>query len=199
MPMTHHIIRLLFVAILAVCSACSGYNNAPATGSQPTPQSGASASGDLQFKTPQGWIAERPSSSMRQAQYKLPRAEGDPEDAELAVFYFGPGQGGPVQANLDRWIGQMEQPDGSSSRDNAKTETLTVNGLKTTLLDVSGRYTAEMSPGSGSRFDKPNYRMRAAVIETPKGAYFIKLVGPEKTIARWEPEFMQFVNSVEFK
>jgi hypothetical protein len=41
--------------------------------------------------------------------------------------------------------------------------------------------------------------MRAGVIETPKGAYFIKLVGPEKTVARWDQAFQEFVRSAEFK
>jgi hypothetical protein len=39
---------------------------------------------------------------MRVAQYQLPAAEGDTEAASLVVFYFGAGEGGSVQANLDR-------------------------------------------------------------------------------------------------
>lgn len=136
---------------------------------------------------------------MRVAQYRLPRADGDTEDASLIVYYFGQGQGGSAQANLDRWIGQMQQPGGGSSKDKAKTEKMTVNGLEVMLLDVSGTYTAEMTPGSGNQQNKPDSRMRAAVIETPKGAYFVKLVGPEKTIARWDAGFLSFIKSFEFK
>lgn len=136
---------------------------------------------------------------MRVAQFALPKAAGDAEDASLVIFYFGPGQGGSVQANLDRWMGQMQQPDGSPSRAKAKTETMRANGLNVTLLDVSGTYTAEMTPGAGDRQNKPNYRMRAAVIETPGGPYFIKLTGPAKTIAQWDGAFMSFLNSMEFK
>jgi hypothetical protein len=149
----------------------------------------------VQFKAPEGWVAEQPTSSMRAAQYRLPKAEGDPEDASLIVFYFGPGQGGSVQANLERWMGQMEQPDGRPSSERAKTENMTLNGMNVTLLDVSGRFTAEMTPGEGARHDKPDYRMRAAVIETSKGPYFVKLVGPQKTVARWDQSFIDFVKS----
>jgi hypothetical protein len=155
--------------------------------------------GDLRFKVPEGWVTEQPSSSMRLGQYKLPRAEGDTEDTSLVLYYFGQGQGGSVQANIDRWVGQMQQADGSASKDKAKTEVLTVNGLKVTTVDVTGRYTAEMSPGSGSFSDKPNYRLRAAIVETPKGAYFAKLIGPEKTVGRWSQSFGEYVNSFEFK
>src|ERR1041384_3439741 len=68
---------------------------------------------ELKFKVPAGWVEEQRTSSMRVAQYKLPKAEGDTEDASLVLYYFGPGQGGSVTANIDRWISQMKQPDGS--------------------------------------------------------------------------------------
>jgi len=134
---------------------------------------------------------------MRVGQYELPAAEGDAEPASLVVFYFGPGQGGSVEANLDRWMGQLKQPDGGSSKDKAKTETLTVNGMKVTLLDVTGVYAGGDMGGAAQ--GKPNFRMRAGVIETPKGGYFIKLVGPEKTVGKWDDSFDAFIKSAEFK
>src|SRR5262245_16493464 len=93
----------------------------------------------------------------------------------------------------------MQTPDGKPTNDSAKTENTTVNGLKVTLLDVSGTYTGSDMGGGGTSQSKPNYRMRAGVIDTPKGAYFIKLVGPEKTVARWDQSFHDFVRSAEFK
>ena len=161
-------------------------------------QSSAAQPGNLQFKPPAGWNAEQPSGSMRYAQYKLPRAEGDAADAALVVYYFGQGQGGPVEANLDRWIGQMQQPDGSSSKSKAKTENITVNKMPVTLLDVTGTYTESMGSASGQQI-QGLARMRAAVIETQKGAYYVKLVGPEKTVNRWDAGFMEFIKSAEFK
>jgi hypothetical protein len=53
---------------------------------------------------------------MRVAQYKLPKAEGDTEDGSLVIYYFGQGQGGGTAANIERWINQMKQPDGSDSK-----------------------------------------------------------------------------------
>jgi hypothetical protein len=181
----------------ALCCACS---TPPTIASRNAPQASASSSqGDLRLKSPDGWISERPSSSMRVSQYQLPAAPGDAEAASLVVYYFGPGQGGSVDANLERWIGQIQTPDGRSSKDKAKTESTTVNGMKVTLLDVAGTYAGGDMGGGGATQSKPNYRMRAAVIETPKGAYFIKLVGPEKTVSRWDQAFREFVNSAEFK
>jgi hypothetical protein len=56
-----------------------------------------------------------------------------------------------------------------------------------------------MAPGSSEKRNDANYRMRAAVIETPKGNYFLKLVGPAKTIDRWDQSITDFVKSFEFK
>ena len=187
----------VLLAGLLSCLACAN-KGATAISNQ---QSNAtqSASGDLHFKAPDDWTTEKTSSSMRVAQYKLPKAEGDKEDASLVLYYFGATQGGTAQANIDRWISQMQQPDGSSSKDKAKTETMTVNGLKVTTVDVSGTYTAEMAPGSKTFHNDDNYRLRAAVIETPKGNYFVKLAGPAKTIARWDQSYTEYLKSFEFK
>lgn len=162
-------------------------------------QSSVPATGELHFKAPDAWTSEKPASNMRVAQYKLPKADGDPEDASLVIYYFGAGQGGNVQANIDRWINQMQQSDGTASKDKAKTEDLTVNGLKVSTVDVTGTYTAEMAPGSGDRHNNANYRLRAAVIETPKGNYFAKLVGPANTISKWNQAYNDYLKSFEFK
>jgi hypothetical protein len=153
----------------------------------------------LRFSAPSGWVEEKTSSAMRIAQYKLPRVEGDLEDGSLVLYYFGRGQGGGTSANIERWINQMKQPDGSDSKNKSKEESLTVNGLKITSVVVSGTYTAEMAPGSGTFHNNPDYRLRAAVIETPKGSYYLKLVGPEKTIAKWDKSVTEFVGTFKFE
>jgi hypothetical protein len=187
---------LAFAALFAACNApaptvtTANNNNATPTAASPAmPPPTSSVPGDLTFKTPDGWTSEQPSSNMRVAQYKLP---GDAGDASLVIFYFGQGQGGKVEDNFERWVGQMQQ-----TRDKAKTENLTVNGMPVTLLDVSGTYSGDTMGGTSA--PQPNSRMRAGVIESPKGNYFIKLVGPEKTITRWDDAFMSFIKSAEFK
>jgi hypothetical protein len=159
---------------------------------------GALLAAGLTFATPDGWRQSPPTSSMRVAEFVLPRAVGDGEDAQLIVYYFG-GGGGSVEANMQRWIGQIRQPDGKPSSEAAKKETRKVNGLSLTLVDVSGTYIAEMSPGAGDHNNKMRFRLRAGVVETSKGPYFIKLTGPEKTVAKWEGAFDQFVNSFKLQ
>jgi hypothetical protein len=192
--MKKRIYTALFLLLLVSAAACSS-GATPTTNQQPS----VPASGELRFKAADGWVTEKTTSTMRVAQYKLPKSEVDLEDASLVLYYFGAAQGGSAQANVERWINQIQQPDGSSSKDKAKTETTTVNGLKVTTVDVAGTYTAEMTPGAGDRRNSANYRLRAAVIETPKGNYFAKLVGPANTIAKWDQAYNDYLKSFEFK
>ena len=154
------------------------------------------------FDPPAEWLQETVSSPMRLAQFTLPRAEGDVEDAELVVFYFG-GSGGTVEANLQRWTSQMVQPDGGQSTDVATTTSFTVNKnaeeFPVTLLDIPGTYAATVRPGSSMRYNKPNFRLRAAVVETPQGPYFFKLTGPDRTVLAWDSQFSEFLASVRFQ
>jgi len=158
----------------------------------------ASQKSSLKFTVPAGWVEEERSSSMRVAQYRLPKAQTDTEDASLILYYFGQGQGGSTAANVERWVGQMKQADGSSAKD-PKEERFETNGLKVTAVDIAGTYVAETAPGSGTFHNKPGYRMRGAVVETPNGSYFVKLVGPEKTVTQWNESFLSYLRSFEFK
>lgn len=194
----------LFTLVL-ICSACSknSATTAPGQTAVPSPTRAAGPGqptvGELRSKVPAGWVTEKPTSEMRFAQYKLPRAAGDAEDALLVVYYFGQGQGGSAEANIDRWINQIKQPDGGPSKDKAKTDSLTINGLSVNTVDVVGNYAGGMSPDSAPSNRKSIYRLRGAVIDTPKGSYFVKLTGPEKTVGHWDQAYTDYIKSFEFK
>ena len=161
------------------------------------PAQATSHTGRLTFSAPSGWHTRPSASSMRVAEFVIPKASGDAEDAEAIVYYFG-GQGGSAAANIARWIGQMQQPGGKQSEEVARRETRMVNGLKVTLVDVSGTYVAEMRPGAAEHYNRPRYRLRAAVIETPAGPYFLKMTGPAQTVAAATRGFDQFLASLHF-
>src|SRR4249920_1535036 len=107
----------------------------------------------LKYDLPEGWVSKPLASKMRVADLALPKAEGDTEDATLVVTYFG-GQGGTVQANYDRWLSQMEQPDGRASKDVAKTSVLKTHDLTLSIMDLPGTFVAEKAPGSTERYNK---------------------------------------------
>src|SRR5438094_7421806 len=115
----------MHMVIAAAFVALGTFQTAPAAG--------------LTFTAPAAWHARPAASAMRVAEFVVPKAAGDPEDAELIVYFFGITVGS-VDSNVDRWIGQMQQPDGSSSKDKARREAQTINGLKVTTVDLSGTY-----------------------------------------------------------
>ena len=175
-------LRIVPVVCLAVLPALTGRAQAP----------------ELTFDPPSEWIRLAVSSPMRVAQFTLPKAAGDAEDADLTIFYFG-GGGGSVEANIERWTGQMLQPDGRRSADVATTTAFAVGDLAVTLLDLSGTYAAEVRPGSGIRYHKPGFRLQAAVVETAAGPYFFKLTGPARTVEAWEESFVAVLESVRIE
>ncbi len=143
---------------------------------------------------PQGWVEEAPASSMRKAQYRLPLADGDTEDAAVLVFYFK-GEGGGVESNINRWTSWFVQPDGRPSMEAATVATSEVNGLKQTVVDVSGTYLFKSRPMATTSTEKPGFRMLGAVVEVESGPWFVRCIGPEKTVAKWEGSFQSFMGS----
>jgi len=138
--------------------------------------------GGLKSTPPDTWKDVAVTSPMRLKQFTVPGKDGD---AELVVFFFGQGQGGDTQANLDRWKKQFEPPAGKTLEDVSKVSTVQLKTGKATVLDVKGTYQFKASPmAPGPAEPRPNQRMLAVVLETPKGNYYIKLVGPEKTIEK---------------
>ena len=100
---------------------------------------------------------------------------------------------------LTQILSDVYRKDGKPSKDVARRTDRNVNGLDVTLLDISGTYTAEVRPGSAERHNKPGYRMRTAVVTTPKGPYFVKAVGPAKTVEHWNKAFEGFIDSMSFQ
>ena len=187
---------LFAVLILSWAIACSKGTEEPQQEISAPSSSPRSSLGDLTFDTPAEWIEEPPSSPMRRAQYRLPRAAENAEDAELVVFHF-PGQGGSVQANMDRWVGQFSKKDGSAAADGAKISKRESGNVPLTLLDVEGTYSPSGGPMMQRGSPKPNHRMLAAIVETPSGPWFFKLTGQKGTIGKWEESFLGFLDSIQ--
>ncbi|HVW25420.1 MAG TPA: hypothetical protein VHC69_08615 [Polyangiaceae bacterium] len=213
-PLARLFINVAAVAVISLCGCQrrapepETHPTAPATSSEPPPAAflapssphehltapaAESAKGQLKWSDPPGWTRLSQSSPMRLATYRVPHAGADKDDGELAVFHFGGGQGGDVEANLKRWENQFSDKKGEPKRTDR-----TVNGLKAHVLEVdSGTYAAmAMMPGQSST-PKSDYGMLAAVVETPLGPYFFKLTGPSKTVKAQKDAYMTLLDSVK--
>jgi hypothetical protein len=143
----------------------------------------------IHWSIPKRWT-EQGQRPMRVATYTIPAAEGDAETGECAVFYFGNDQGGTVDQNIERWIGQFETG-GVPARTRKD-----VNGMKVTLVQVAGAYLAPAGPMMQSSGKKENFRLLGAIVEGPEGSVFYKFTGPAKTVSGAEGEFSAMVESL---
>lgn len=160
-----------------------------------TPLAAESASG-LSWTAPGSWKAEG-ARPMRAASYVIPAASGDSEGGECVVYYFGPGQGGGVEANIDRWVGQFQAPDGGSAAKLAKRGDKTVNGIAVTTLDLTGTYLFKPFPMAPNATPKPGYRMLAAIVQGNDAPVFFKLTAPKKTADAAEAAFWKMIESLK--
>jgi hypothetical protein len=154
-----------------------------ATGASPE-----GSAGGVRWTLPADWQAgaDRP---MRVATYAIPAAAGQ-EPGECGVFFFGRGQGGSIEDNLDRWKKQFEPASA------AKPTVRTVNGLKVHEIDISGTYTSPGGPMMQSQGKKSGWRLLGAIVEAPDGLVFFKATGPAATIKSAETAFQTLVKSV---
>ncbi len=144
------------------------------------------------WTTPEGW-ASGEDKPMRVATYLIDAA--DPK-AECAVFYFGSGQGGDVDANITRWIRQVAQPDGSDSQAKAKNGTVTSPCCEIRTIEVEGTYMFSAGPMMQVQEERPDYVLIGGIVPAPEGNVFFKLTGPKAKADQWRASFTELLKSI---
>ncbi len=137
---------------------------------------------------PAAWSWQKPTMQFRTLQYAVPAKDGTGAAAEL-IFSVFKGDGGPVQANIDRWAGQFRGADGSPVK--PETSSTEVSGLKITRVELKGSYA-----GMGAAAPRPGQAQSAAIVEAPGTTVFIRLLGPEATVDAARPEFDALVKGI---
>ena len=157
----------------------------------------AVSGGKLTLTAPEKWERQKPSSNIVEHEFSVPASDGDENPGRITVM----GAGGSVQANVDRWIGQFTQPDGSNTKDRAKDKTIKVGGREVHIIDISGTYKDQRGPFSQApAVEREKYRMLAAIITDKQlGNYFVKFYGPQQTVADHEKAFMSMIDSLKAK
>jgi hypothetical protein len=138
------------------------------------------------WQPPSSW-AVHPAGGMRAATYDISGTAGD---AECVVFYFGPGQGGTVEANMERWIGEFKNPS-SPDRSNE-----TVHGIAIHRVKVKGTYSAHAMGMGGESQEEKDAALIGAIAEGPNGSLFFKLTGPQKTVEAAEKDFNAMLSTL---
>lgn len=193
-------LALGMVTLMAVIG-CSSNNSADKSSARPANvdhditayeagENGMTVAG-VTFYPDRSWVDLGPSG-MRAADYYLPAVESESDSATVNVFYFGPDQGGGVQDNIARWVGQMSLAEGSEPL----MSTMTVAGLTAHVVEAVGVYNASMGGPMSASAPKSNYRMTGVVLEGPQGNVFFKLTGPDKTAAKMTSQFLGMIHNV---
>ena len=143
------------------------------------------AVGGFTFGRPAGWKWVVPSSSMRKAQLEVLGSEG--VAADVTFFHFGAGQGGGVQANVDRWFAQFGNSNTSQSEEKVST---------TRVVHVQARGTFQSGMPGGPTTPLENYALRGAIlVDSEKGDVFVKMTGPAAVVESAAPAFDEMVRA----
>ena len=149
--------------------------------------------GSFTFKRPETWKWVPINSQMRKAQLRVPdAANASGPGCEVVFFDFGPGQGGGVDANISRWVGQFEQQYGKPVT--PVVEAATVKGTKITRVRVeSGTFSSGMPGGPTTPME--NYGLYGAILESAQGDVFVKMTGPSALVKAAAADFEALIAS----
>ncbi len=188
-------LRLLALAVSASLLASAATLQAQVASKSAGPTTSSAQATFLEYHTtlPAGWTIATPSSSMRLAEYRVPAADGA-IPVEIVVYFFGPGQGGPPQANLDRWKSQFSNPAGGPVAETVRRET--TGAFPLTIAEYSGTYARGTGAGSSADAARPGHTLIAVVAETPRGTLFFQCFGPSSAVATQRVAYLQFVRGL---
>ena len=142
---------------------------------------------------PATWESRAPSSSMRVAEFVLPSEGG--ERAEVVVYFFGAGQGGSPEANIERWRSQFSAPAGASVYEAIMT--LTDAPFPTTVAEWRGSYARGVGTGPESGAARPNHTLVSVIVQAPRGSIFVQLFGPSPRVSVARDELLQAIRGLK--
>jgi len=149
----------------------------------------------MKSKTPSDWKEEEATSSMRLTQFKLPKAEGDSEDAELIIFYFKGGSGS-AEDNLKRQVAKFKPLDGKEKVE-VKVDKIKVGKVEAPYQDITGNYLKKSRPFDPNDKGKEmtNYRQLYVPLSTDSGDFYPTLIGPAKTVEKHKKAFEEWLKN----
>ena len=184
--------RIPVFAATALLVACG--TNAPAEGGgvqeAPAPvelSEPISASG-LTIALPAAWNRLEPRSAMRMLEAEIPGSDGP---GEISAFYFGPGGGGGLAANIERWKSQVVLKPGAPE---PTTQSRESGGVRRTWVELEGTVKAS-TIGSFPTTDLHDGALFGAIIEAPGGPWYLRAVGPGATMREQRQAFLAMLDS----
>jgi hypothetical protein len=157
-----------------VCNAQGG-NKMPQTASAALPSD--SSNPQIKWHMPAGW-SEIPPSAMRYASFST-GANDDEIDISVVTF---PGEGGSDADNVNRWRQQISLPPMSPAAVATQISSLKTDDATFSTVDIAGA----------------NARILAAWTRHDGHVWFFKATGSGAAVEKEKPNFVKFVQSVQF-
>jgi hypothetical protein len=140
--------------------------------------------GGMKF-TAAGW---KPAEAARPMSAGSLVKEG--EAKQEAIFYHFPGgQGGDVEANLQRWAGQFA----ADPAPKVEREKVKAGDKEIVIATITGTYKG--SPTRPEPEPRPDHVMLAAIVPGPQGNVFIRLTAPRAEAEAAKAEFQALAAS----
>ncbi len=146
---------------------------------------------------PAGWTRESvaaPGPMSPRAVFKIPNDKGEPGIVRITHF---PNMKGKEMddRNIDRWVSQVIRADGSTStRDDANIQVVELEGVRLTMLDLTGKVTLTMRDTP-----KEGWRMIAAIVDHAQGPHFVVAAGPTELMKGTAEPVFNFLKSAKTK
>jgi hypothetical protein len=146
--------------------------------------------GGLRSRAPADWVQEQPDDRQSYRQYRLVPVGDSADPAQVSIRFLGNGNGGTATDYVKRWEGMFLPPEGRTMREAAKVRRLTLDGSLATYVDIRGDYRG--IPGDVAT-PRQDFRLLGVYLDTPKGAYVIRLMGPDETVRFYRQGFDNWV------
>jgi hypothetical protein len=148
--------------------------------------------GGLKSRVPADWVEERPDDAQDYKQYRLEPFGNSVDSARLSVRFLRNGNDGSAADYVRRWKGMFLPPEGRTMQEAAQVRQMTVNGVAVTYVDIRGDYRG--IPGDAAT-PRQNSRLLGAYLDTPNGAYIVRLMGPDDTVRFYREGFENWVKA----
>ena len=137
---------------------------------------------------PASWVWTKPSMQFRTLQYTVPGDADSTKQADLIVSVFVAGDGGPLDANIERWRGQFRK---NNEPVEAKRSSREVGPLKVQFVELEGDFMAMGAPAA-----KTGTLQLAAIVQAEGRNVFFRLVGPKETVEANREAFDKMIDGL---
>ena len=148
--------------------------------------------GGMDFPKQATWTWQPTSMRFRTLQYQVPGKVAGEGAAELVFSLFVGSDGGPTDMNIQRWAGQFRTKEGVAST--PELGTIEGDGFTVKTVETVGSYQAMGAPAP-----RTGQRQLGAIVEAPGRRVFIRLVGPETTVAAARENFASMISNATLK